>query len=226
MKSQEPYPPRWAEALLRSLLRPADRESISGDLLEEYRETRRPALGALGADVWYVKHAASMLWYLIRPYALALVGPSLVLALTVFRPGHHAVHQSRDTPALLSWIIGGLWYGSIAPTPGVSLLDAFIYLAIGCHGFHRTRLIKTAALAAAATSFFGMIVLFAAAATITPGLVGAIFVNPLLLVIVSVYLLIPVGYAALLGALAGSIERWLQPGALIRRLNLNSIHFG
>ena len=37
MKSLEPSPPGWAEAVLQSLLRPADRESISGDLLEEYR---------------------------------------------------------------------------------------------------------------------------------------------------------------------------------------------
>ena len=41
MKSKEPTPPRWAEALLRSLVRPSDRESISGDLLEEYREVHR-----------------------------------------------------------------------------------------------------------------------------------------------------------------------------------------
>ncbi len=44
MKRHEPSPPRWAEAILRSLLRPADRESISGDLLEEYRVARRPGL--------------------------------------------------------------------------------------------------------------------------------------------------------------------------------------
>jgi hypothetical protein len=60
-------------------------------------------------------------------------------------------------------------------------------------------------------SVLGMTVLFAAAATITPGLVRAIFVNPFLLLIVSVYLLIPLGYAALLGALAGVVGRWLQP---------------
>src|SRR5688500_10263372 len=35
-------PPRWAEAILRLLLKPEDRESVSGDLLEEYRETIVP----------------------------------------------------------------------------------------------------------------------------------------------------------------------------------------
>ena len=34
-------PPRWAESLLRMLLSPEDRDSVSGDLLEEYRESMR-----------------------------------------------------------------------------------------------------------------------------------------------------------------------------------------
>src|SRR6202158_306398 len=224
MKSHEPSPPRWAEAVLRSLLRPSDRESISGDLLEEYRAARRPALGALRANAWYIKHTFSMLWHLIRPYALALVGPSIVLALTVFRPGHHAVHHPPVTrPMLLSLMVRGLWYGSITGAPGVSLLDALIYFWAGSHGFQRTRLIRAGILAAAATSFIGMTVLLAAAAMISPDLVLAIFVNPLLLLILSVYLLIPLGYAAALGALAGVVGQWLPPSALIRRLNLNSV---
>ena len=35
-------PPAWADALLRLLLPPASRESVSGDLLEEFRETIVP----------------------------------------------------------------------------------------------------------------------------------------------------------------------------------------
>jgi hypothetical protein len=68
--------------MLRSLFRPSDRESISGDLLEEYRAARRPAPGALRANVWCIKHAFSVLWHLIRPFALAFVVPSIVPALT------------------------------------------------------------------------------------------------------------------------------------------------
>jgi hypothetical protein len=62
MTITERNPPRWAEGLLRSLLRPGDREAISGDLLEEFREVRRPALGALRADAWYVKQVLSVFW--------------------------------------------------------------------------------------------------------------------------------------------------------------------
>jgi hypothetical protein len=227
MKSDETNPPRWAEAMLRSLVRPSDRESISGDLLEEYRAARRPTLGALRGNIWYIKHVLSVLSRLIQPYALALIGPCILLALTVFRPGHHAVHHSPETPPMfLSLMVKGLWYGSIVPCPGTSLLDALIYFCAGYHGFQRTRLIKAGLLSAAATSIVGTTVLFAAAAMITPGLVLDVVVNPLLLLIFSVYLLIPLGYAALLGALSGIVGRWLPPDTLIRSLNLNSVHFG
>jgi hypothetical protein len=53
-------PPQWAETLLRLLLNPNDRESVCGDLLEEYRETIVPALGP-AADRWYVRQVGSFL---------------------------------------------------------------------------------------------------------------------------------------------------------------------
>src|SRR4029453_10692271 len=169
MKSDETNPPRWAEAMLRSLVRPSDRESISGDLLEEYRAARRPTLGALRANIWYIKHVLSVLWRVICPFSLALAGPCILLALTVFRPGHHAVHHSPEMrPMFLSLMVKGLWYGSMVPCPGPSLLDALIYFLAGFHGFQRARLIRAGLLTAAATSVVGTTVLFAAAAMITP----------------------------------------------------------
>ena len=47
-------PPRWAEALLRAFLKPGDFESVSGDLLEQYRDSIYPARGQRRADLWYV----------------------------------------------------------------------------------------------------------------------------------------------------------------------------
>jgi hypothetical protein len=41
-------PPRWAEALLRLFVKREDFESVSGDLLEAYREDNR-------TDLWYVR---------------------------------------------------------------------------------------------------------------------------------------------------------------------------
>jgi hypothetical protein len=155
------------------------------------------------------------LWHLTRPFALALVGPSILLALTVFRPGHHAVHHPPATrPMFLSLMVQGLWYGSIAPCPGVSLLDALIYFGAGYHGFQRTRLVRVGMLTAAVTGFVGFAVLFATAAIITPGLVLATFANPLLFLILSVYLVIPLGYSAVLGTLASVVGKWVAPTAL------------
>jgi hypothetical protein len=55
-------PPRWLESLLLLLLEPKHRESVSGDLLEEYREVIQPARGSRAADLWYARQVAGFLW--------------------------------------------------------------------------------------------------------------------------------------------------------------------
>jgi hypothetical protein len=71
-----PSPPRWAESLLRMLLPPKSRDSISGDLLEEYRESIVPAMGSR-ADGWYIRQVAR---YVVRQTWVwgALIGGILV----------------------------------------------------------------------------------------------------------------------------------------------------
>ena len=70
-------PPQWAEALLRLLLKPKDRESVSGDLLEEYRDTivltRGPA-----ADRWYVWQVGLFLLRMSWGWG-AVLGAALVI---------------------------------------------------------------------------------------------------------------------------------------------------
>jgi len=56
-----PSPPRWAEELLRAVLDPRDRDTVTGDLLEEYREVAFPALGPAGAARWYLKQVWSLM---------------------------------------------------------------------------------------------------------------------------------------------------------------------
>ena len=58
----ESAPPRWAEAALRLLLAPADRESVPGDLLEAYRDTIVPSRGPAAADRWYLQQVAGFAW--------------------------------------------------------------------------------------------------------------------------------------------------------------------
>jgi hypothetical protein len=47
-------PPVWAEAMLRVFLRPEVFVSVSGDLLEQYRDSILPARGLVRADRWYL----------------------------------------------------------------------------------------------------------------------------------------------------------------------------
>jgi hypothetical protein len=62
-------PPGWAEALLRVFLAPGDCDSVSGDLLEQYRDSVRPARGSRGADLWYVTQVLGFMWRHARLWA-------------------------------------------------------------------------------------------------------------------------------------------------------------
>jgi hypothetical protein len=55
-------PPGWAERLLQLLLAPADREIVSGDLLEAYRDGVHPSRGGRRADLWYIRQVAWFAW--------------------------------------------------------------------------------------------------------------------------------------------------------------------
>lgn len=52
-------PPDWAEWLLERLLPARDRETVGGDLREEYEEFVAPHLGRLRANVWYLRQMIS-----------------------------------------------------------------------------------------------------------------------------------------------------------------------
>jgi hypothetical protein len=62
-------PPGWAEVLLRAFLIPGDSDSVSGDLLEQYRESVRPARGRRRADLWYVTQVLGFVWRSARLWA-------------------------------------------------------------------------------------------------------------------------------------------------------------
>ena len=54
-------PPQWLEKMLLWCLPARDRETISGDLLEEYREEQVPRVGSLQANIWYARQSISFL---------------------------------------------------------------------------------------------------------------------------------------------------------------------
>ncbi len=54
-------PPGWAEEILRMILPPVHRETVSGDLLELYRDDEYQ-MRQLDRDVWYVTEVARLVW--------------------------------------------------------------------------------------------------------------------------------------------------------------------
>jgi len=70
-------PPVWADAWLRLLLPARDVDTVSGDLMEEYRENVRPTRSRLAADTWYVQQVSRFAW---RIWAWGLVLAALYVS--------------------------------------------------------------------------------------------------------------------------------------------------
>ena len=80
------HPPRWAERLLLIVLPRRDRETIPGDLLEEFREVVLPSRGRIGARVWYVRQVLSLVPGVMLGAAVGLVFSAINLIVTVIDP--------------------------------------------------------------------------------------------------------------------------------------------
>ena len=129
-----PQPPRWAEALVRSVIEPRHRESLSGDLLEEYRDTIVPSRGG-GADRWYGARALGFLWRAAWPWAALiatiLVTRGLVDALVptqyvrgVIHPRSHVMSGALMAVWFASGFVGAWRFGRIRSGVLVALAGA------------------------------------------------------------------------------------------------------
>ena len=196
MNDTQPSPPRWAYALLRSMLRPSDSESIPGDLLEEYREVRRPSLGQLRADAWYVTHVLSVLWRVVWP---------CVVAIAALR--------------ILSFALPPGWNPSLVPAPGTSVLDALVILWAGYYGSQRTGRVSTGIVISTVTSLLGFKMFFLYAAITRPSLLLAPFENPFIFVIMAVLLGIALGFGITAGIAGAAVGRWLPPSRWRTRIS-------
>jgi hypothetical protein len=141
-------PPRWAESLLRLVLSPEGFESVSGDLLEEYRDSVRPERGAGRADRWYVAQVLGFVWRSAMLWASLLAGAFLArTALDWLVPPSDFYLRSLITTYLAigillcaglsaSWRVGsvraGLFAGIVcaAMAAPISLAGASILLAV------------------------------------------------------------------------------------------------
>jgi hypothetical protein len=121
-----PNPPEVAQLLLHALLPMDMRETVSGDLLEEYRESRIPSIGRLRAGLWYWRQVGGM-W--LRAY-WALVVPAVLLLVV------HDVFNTFRSPSGASYLDGlpRLVPGVISPLGVVGLLGL-----ANAYGTWRTR---------------------------------------------------------------------------------------
>jgi len=116
---------------------------------------------------------------------------------------------------IVSFPLPGGWNPSLVRAPGVSLLDAAIFLWAGYYGSHRTGRLGTGIVAAAATSFLGFATFFVYAAITTPSLLLAPFEKPFIFVIVSILLVMALGFGIAAGTVGAMVGRWLPPGFMI-----------
>ena len=97
-------PPRWAEAILHMLLKPHDREAVSGDLLEAYRDAIVPTRGR-AAGLWYIRQVG---WYLLRASWVwgTLIGSALVIRYLLDTLVPPVDYKTRAS--VLSWTLLGV----------------------------------------------------------------------------------------------------------------------
>ena len=123
-------PSRWAVALLPLLLRADEAETVSGDLIEEYRDTVYPLSGRWRADAWFVRQVAGFAWR-----AASLWG----LLLAAFMTGRFLL-DTFAPPA--NW----------GPRSSVTTWSVILlYLIAGASGARRTGRVRTGAVVAIGT---------------------------------------------------------------------------
>jgi uncharacterized membrane protein YhaH (DUF805 family) len=77
---------KWGDFVLRLLVRRRDRETISGDLLEEYREHVLPTRGPWPARLWYARQILSFVSPMVWGLAIGVVLGTLQLVNTAVAP--------------------------------------------------------------------------------------------------------------------------------------------
>ncbi|HEX7794485.1 MAG TPA: hypothetical protein VF456_09055 [Vicinamibacterales bacterium] len=77
---------KWGDFILRLMVRRRDRETISGDLLEEYREHVLPTRGSWSARLWYIRQILSFVSPIAWGLAIGVVLGTLQLVNTARTP--------------------------------------------------------------------------------------------------------------------------------------------
>jgi len=105
-------PPNWAEALLRFFLSPDVFASVSGDLLEQYRDSIHPTRGRWRADRWYLAQVLGFVSRGARLWAALFAGAFVARgALDMLRPTTDFSTRSEVSTAVAAGILlaAGFW---------------------------------------------------------------------------------------------------------------------
>ena len=109
-----PAPPDWAERVLQAFLPSRAFESVSGDLLEEYRETIFPARGQRGADRWYLSQVMVYAWRSAGVWATLFAASFLVRTAIDWRLPTTDFHLRSTVSTSLAFgifLLAGFWAG-------------------------------------------------------------------------------------------------------------------
>src|SRR5262245_32842930 len=131
LNSASIFPPSWADRILRTLVGPSDAETISGDLLEEYRASVYPSCGSWRADLWFLRQVGGFAWRATWGWALLF----------------SALQLGRE---MLDWFSPPLDFKLRASITTYSAMALFV--ALGCWRAWRTRTFRGSVLAALVTS--------------------------------------------------------------------------
>ena len=137
----KPAPPPWAEALLRLFVSLDTFASVSGDLLEQYRDSIHPARGPRGADKWYRTQVLGFVWRGSRLWAALFAGAFVArTTLDWLRPTTDFLMRSEVSTALAAGILlaAGFWTawrsGSFAAGAAAGLATTVIAAVLSIGG--------------------------------------------------------------------------------------------
>jgi hypothetical protein len=119
---------KWADFLLRLVLKARDRDTISGDLLEEYREVVLPTNGPLAARLWYARQIVSFISPTTWGVAIGTAAGAVSLISTAIEP------LADDSVGVMI-----IWFGSLI----------LLWSLVGFGAAERTHRVRDAVTAAA-----------------------------------------------------------------------------
>jgi hypothetical protein len=102
LPASDKAPPRWLERFLLLVLKRRDRETVCGDLLEEYREVILPGRGPFRANLWFLRQSVSLIGNVQFGLGIGVALGGFNLIATMVSP------LAEDTPARVAAFFGGV----------------------------------------------------------------------------------------------------------------------